>query len=282
MLTDPSAEVREATAKSLRRLGWKPSTNQELAGFESALGKTRVAAGSRASALDDVLDELKDDTSFRRAAMEAKEANDPSKIAPLLQSLNDPDPSVRVSAITSLETELDETVTMELLKKFRDHDKNVRLVAAQVLARRPQPPAAHFLPLLKDENFEIRAAAVHFLGRLVHPALADRLIPLLTDKDNDVRHATAKVLGEMGAPEAIESLVIALADEDKLVRAAAEYSLQQIDPDWAQTTSALRAANELETFLDLRPAWVRSAIIHMLEKIRGVSPLRLVGDETEE
>jgi HEAT repeat protein len=269
LLNDPSPEVRQAVAHALRQLDWKPATGEELARYETSLGRSESpAAGGRA--LNPLLGDLNQDTAFlRRTAADAlKEVSDPNRIAPWLAALTNPDPSVRVDAIHALDPEREEVVTVELLKMLCDRDQNVRLAAVQVVSRRPESPPAHFLPLLKDPHFEIRVAAVQFLGKFQNAQIADLLAPLLSDPDNDVRIATAKALGEICASCSIRPLVMALADEEHQVRAAAEYALGQIDRDWPRGIAAHQALGPLEALLDQRSAWVRSSILHILNRIR--------------
>ena len=269
MLSDPSSDAREAAASALRQLGWKPSTKEDLARFEIALGNTPAAVSIGEAAVDPLLADLTHETSFhRRAAAEAlRELNDPRKIAPLLEALKDSDPTVRVSTIHSLGSVASEHVMAEILKLFRDRDPHVRLAAAQVMARRNDSPPAHFMCLLEDKSFEVRLAAVQFLGRIRNPQVAELLLPLLSDTDVDVRQATAAALGTLGNPSAIEALVISLTDEDKMVRRAAERSLDQLDPTWTGSAAAQHARAQLEGLADSRPPWVRSDILQVLSRI---------------
>jgi HEAT repeat protein len=273
-LNDWNGEVRAAAASALRQLGWRPRTEGETARFEIALGNTRVAVFAGDAALDPLVSEIRDDTGFqRRAAVEAlKDLSDPRRVGPLLQALKDNESSVRVSAIHALERELDEKVTSELLKRFRDQDAHVRLAAAQVISRRPGSVAAYFVPLLSDSSFEIRLVAVQFLTKNPDPECAPALILRLADTDSDVRQGAAAALGQIRFGPAIEELVVTLGDEEKTVRAAAEQALEQIYPEWAQTEDALRAAARLQDLLGVRPQWVRSAILQVLQKIGAVTP----------
>jgi hypothetical protein len=64
-------------------------------------------------------------------------------------------------------------------------------------------------------------------------------------------------------------LVFALVDEERAVRGAAESALAQIDSQWAGTETAQRAATQLEASLQDRCAWVRSAAMQVLAKLRN-------------
>ncbi len=226
-LKDPDPAVLAAVAGALRALGWKPSTSEESARFEIALGNipapiTQAQAAPR---------EAKFDTHFlRRAAAEAVKAmNDPRKVQPLLADLRHNDPRTRISAVHALGQLSSDSVTGELLKLLRDQDPAVRSTVVQVLATRDDPPPAHFVGLLGDPDFEVRLAAVQFLGRVRHPHIAEVLFPLLSDPDADVRQATTTAVGQMGNSSAIERLMLRLTDANQFVRQAAEKALEQLN-----------------------------------------------------
>jgi len=89
----------------------------------------------------------------------------------------------------------------------------------------------------------------------------------------EARLAAAKALGILASAEAVEELVVALTDEERSVRQAAEAALTQIDPNWVQSDAAQRASTRLEASLNDRPAWVRSAILQALAKLRAPGPV---------
>ena len=175
LLKDSHPSVRTAAAAALRSLGWKPSTGEEQALFDVALGHAHAAAFAGQAAVKALVSELKHDTSFkRRAAAEALEdVDDPRATQPLLAALGDEDPTVRVSAIHALSKDAGAEVTLNLLALLRDPEACVRLAAAEVLAKRIDPALApDFLGLLTDRNFEVRLSAVQFLGRIRDPEIA--------------------------------------------------------------------------------------------------------------
>lgn len=271
MLRDPAASVRIAAAMNLKHLGWRPATPEELAVFEIALGHTKAAAwGSGESALMPLLAELKNDTSFqRRAAAEALEGvDDPRRIRPLLTAAQDPDPSVRVSAIYALANHPSAEIGRMLVNTFRDQEPLVRHAAADVLAKWEDPAyVRYFIELLADRHFDVRITAVQFLGKMRDPQAVEVLLPLLRDPDSDVRRASAVALGNLGDERAIEALVLVLIDEERTVRAAAENALEHIDDHWPCSKAAQQAAVRLEASLDDNCAWVRSAVRQVLAKL---------------
>jgi HEAT repeat protein len=272
LLKDADPFLRNAAAVSLKKLGWRPSDKEEQALFDVALGNTRAATFVGEAALRPLLTELKHDTSFqRRAAAEAlANVSDPRRIQPLLIAAQDPDANVRVSAIHALGRERSNEVTAALLKPLRDSDSCVRLAAAQELAKREDKSHdTAFIELLGDTHFEVRLTAVQFLGKRKDSRFATALLSRLSDKDSDVRLAAAKALGAIGDATTIEALVLSLTDEEKTVREAVESALEQIDRNWAATEEAKKAITALESSLEKRPAWVRSAVNQVLVKLRG-------------
>lgn len=239
-LRDSDAAVRIAAAGTLRTIGWKPATQEDLAWFEIAIGNTPAAVSGSKGPGDA---EPGHDTAFhRRLAAEAlREKNDPVRINALLAAVRGKDLLARVSAVHDLGQIDDPRITQELLELFRDPEPEVRLVAAQVLAERDDSPPAHFVGLLQDNSYEVRLAAVQFLGRIRHRQIVELLVPLLSDQEVLVRQATARALGAIGQASAIEPLVGSLADKDEHMCRIVEQALEQIDPEWMRSEGARKA-----------------------------------------
>lgn len=254
-LRDPDAAVRIAAASALRTLGWRPSTKEEVAWFEIALGNTPAAVSTDTAPPIASNNERNQETSFyrRMAAADLKERNDPARIKSLLTDLRSSDLLVRVSAVHDLGHFNEPQITEVLLRLFRHHDTEVRLAAAQAVAAREDASPAHFMGLLQDASFEIRLVAVQFLGRIRHSQIAEVLCPLLDDPSLQVRQATAVALGQLGNASAIEALVVSLADEDEQMRLMAEQALDQIDKGWMDSNAARNARGRLEALMSTRP-----------------------------
>jgi HEAT repeat protein len=268
--------VRAAAAVALRRLNWSAATDEEQALFDVATGNIRAAALKGEAALSSLLIELQHHFSCkRRAAAEALEMmNDYRRVKPLLRATSDEDPSVRVWAAHALSQENTHEVRATFGKLLRNPNAHVRLAAAQALANRADPgERSCFVELLRDTNFEVRLTAVQFLAKFPDPQNAQVLLSVLGDPDCDVRHATAKALGLLRSPYTIEALVVALGDEDRLVRQTAETSLEQIDPEWMNSSAAQRAIGKLEAAQERCPPWVRSSIGQVVSRLRAHSPM---------
>jgi len=271
MLRTPNPQDRASAGAALRALGWVPATPEEEALFEVAIGNTRAAALKGEAALEPLVSELHHDTSFaRRSAAEALEGvKDPRRIQPLIAAVNDPDPTVQVSAIHALSAEDGPVIINTLVKRLRHPESCVRQAAAEVLAKRNNPELVpHFLGLINDSSFEVRLATVKYLSQFAHPEITQGLLRLLGDKDSDVRLAAVKALGASAEPMAVEGLVLALVDEEQAIRQAAEGALYQINPCWAFSEAAQRAAARLEALLGSAAPWVRSTISQLLTKLR--------------
>lgn len=198
-LSDPDVAVRIAAAGALRSMGWRPSTGEELARFEIALGQT-PAAGPVSSVPAGGAVDPNQDTSFHRrlAAAAQQEKSNPARIRSLLADLRSNNLLSRISAVHDLGQISDPRITAELLRLFRHPDGETRLAAAQVVAARVDSRPAHFVGLLQDTSPEVRLAAVHYLGKVRHEQIAQVLVPLLSDPNLLVRQATAAAVKEIG------------------------------------------------------------------------------------
>lgn len=244
-LRDPEPSVRRAAAGGLRALGWRPSTQEEAARFDIALGNTPEALSGPTPKAEY---SPETNTAFhRRIRAEAeKEKNDPARINGLLAAAHGDDLLGRLGAIHDLGQATSPVVSQELLKFLNDAEKEVRLTAAQALAGRNDTLPADFLGLVEDSSSEVRLVAVQFFARVPNRQITHLLLPLLFDPVADIRQATAATIGFHGNTAAIEHLVVALMDEDSQVREAAHHSLDEIDPNWLMSDGAKTARHRLE------------------------------------
>jgi HEAT repeat protein len=107
---------------------------------------------------------------------------------------------------------------------------------------------------LNDPDQRVRTAAMHFVGQLGGPELADRIRSRTTDPDPAVRAATALALGLTQARGAGPDFIRLLTDPDPTVRAAAARG--------AADANAREAASGLLGLLtDVAPAVQREAVL---------------------
>jgi HEAT repeat protein len=265
-LKDPEPSVRRAAAGALRATGWRPSTNEEAARFDIALGNTpdplstpapqaEVSAGST--------------TEFHRrmSAETLKEKNNPARISALLAAAYGNDLLARLSAIHDLSQVNSTIISAELPKFLRNPEPEVRLAAAQALAVRDDTLPTHFVGLLQDTNPEVRLVAVRFFARVPNHQITHILLPLLADPVPNVRQATATTIGFDGNNAAIEDLVVTLMDEDIQVCRAAHESLGRIDPNWLLSAGAAAARHRLQALLPICPTPDFERLRQLLEAI---------------
>jgi HEAT repeat protein len=99
------------------------------------------------------------------------------------------------------------------------------------LARKEKKYAQNLLPLLQDNDPEIRAQAAKWLGDIKYKEAGDKLIPLLKDAYSRARFFAAEALGRIEYEPAINSLIELLRnnnDEDALLRHAGSLALARI------------------------------------------------------
>ena len=99
------------------------------------------------------------------------------------------------------------------------------------LARKEQRHARLLLPLLKDNDPEIRAQAAKWLGDVRYKDAGNALIPLLQDSYSRARFFAAEALGRIAYKPAIQSIINLLEannDKDAYIRHAASLALARI------------------------------------------------------
>jgi HEAT repeat protein len=270
-LKDPEEPVRAAAAVALRDLGWMPLTEEELALFEIALGKTSTNAASAEEA-DPFLAEpmsgpMLRDSVDHNAPQETASTGNTENLRLFLSGLADTNPGIRISAIRALGQVPGEEIKGKILKLFRDRDPGVRVAAIQALASRDDLAPAFFLGLLDDPSPTIRLAAVRFLGRVHHEQIAEALLPVLSEEDGTVREAAAQALGAIRNACAIETLVVSMIDEDRRVRDAAEQALDQIDANWLLSPATQAARVQIQAALSLCPPQAQAVIMQVLARL---------------
>ncbi len=165
--------------------------------------------------------------SLRRvSAVAAGNIPDPGLIPDLESLLNDEELHVRVAAADSL-------------ARLAKHDTSSVAAIAGTLAasenmEKRRSSAALFAALqdherlarlIKDENAQVRRAAVFALAELKAANSINHLVLALVDEEPDVRMAAAGALGSLGGELAVQSLLLALKDQNQWVKCAVLRSL---------------------------------------------------------
>lgn len=169
------------------------------------------------------------------------------------------------------------------IKGYIDHltdlDASVRAASAFALGQHGSPEHVPLiLPLLTQEDRQVRTSAVRALQRLHNPVAVSPLLDLLNpgkETDADVRAEAASALGQYAEPRVLQGLIGALGDERLGVTSQAGASLHTLTGqtfgdnrgawfDWAAATTdpfAGRTAylypvfNRDKSFLEHIPFW---------------------------
>jgi quinoprotein glucose dehydrogenase len=99
------------------------------------------------------------------------------------------------------------------------------------LARKEKKYAQSLVPLLRDNDPEIRAQAARWLGDMKYREAGDALLPLLKDTYSRARFFAAEALGRIAYEPAVDGLIALLRsnnDEDVYIRHAGSLALARI------------------------------------------------------
>lgn len=235
-LSDSEPLVRVKAAKALDQIGGE----RAAAAFkESEWGAAVAAVGVQVNADWPAVDLLvaasrSDNLFLRQAAVEAMgRIKDARVVDPLLVAFNDSDLSVCVAAVEALGQVNDargiEFLVAAALKETFDAG-NLRSLAAQVDRRRMirkalvsigGPAIDPLVAALKDDDPDVRMAAVNVLGQIRDPRVVDPLLMALKDEDRFMRMAALGALGQTNDPRAVDPLLAALKSDPDLRRKAA-------------------------------------------------------------
>jgi len=171
-LRDPEPSVRRAAAGGLRALGWRPSTREEAARFDLALSNTADNITGAPTLAPDPSPETNTNTAFhRRMRAEAeKEKNDPAKVSALLAAAHGSDLLARIFRHPRFRTGNRPASSLKKLLKFIcDREPEVRLAAVQALSIRTDTlPAAPF-GRARGFHSDVRLTAVRYFRQSAEP-----------------------------------------------------------------------------------------------------------------
>ena len=249
LLTDESADVREAAAKDVKKLG--PLATDALAKIardaQSPIRQTAITllgkAGDKraATTLADLLGD--DSESLRRAAAEALtkvahagvaekvlaalkgddpfvqgrmarilgELGEKRAVEPLVKLLTGPKRDLQAPAAEALGKIGDKRAVLPLIAAAKSWKRRPKATAIEALGRLGDPQAAEVVLAALNSSYAMtQAAAAWALGSVGDKQAVEPLIPMLTSRHRDVRRAAAKSLGLLGDPRAAQPLADAL------------------------------------------------------------------------
>jgi quinoprotein glucose dehydrogenase len=182
------------------------------------------------------LDDKKDAATPERKATKSLLAEDFSKRkeAALGELLTNPDMRVRMKAQFELAKRKEKGVPVfeQALKQTNNQLARVHAIwGLSQLARADKQYAKILLPLLKDNDPEIRAQAAKWLGDIRYKEAGAALVPLLKDTASRARFFAAEALGRIQYAPAVQPLISFLQtnnDEDAYQRHAGALALSRI------------------------------------------------------
>lgn len=160
----------------------------------------------------------------RLGRLECREA-----VHELINALTSKYRDVRMLAAYSLGRIRDERGLAALIKELRsavisDEEVSLKILKSALISFGPVL-IEHILPLTKDPEWRIRAAAMEILGEAANQAMAWVFMEGLTDPEQDVRAKSARAIGTLSHRPAIPALKGLLKDPFWVVRIHASRAL---------------------------------------------------------
>jgi HEAT repeat protein len=178
----------------------------------------------------------------RILAIQYLERQDPSVAIPLLQELlYDPDPEVKIQALSSLGRFRDPNVSSLLKKSLKDSDPRARIVALRgMFGSTGKIDLNVLLQCLSDESRWVRRKVATLLGWTQIEGVFPILIELSKDQDPGVRTAALFSLTTLYPGESENRLMEAMTDSDPDLRKWARNTLERMAtrPSKKRTNSA--------------------------------------------
>lgn len=151
--------------------------------------------------------------------------------------LDDPDPTVRIAAMRSLDR-LEALSDDDLAAGLDDPDPAVRVAALEVAAGRPGPPVAH---RLDDPEPMVVEATAWALGEreTAAPAVVDALSSIARTHDDQLaRESAVAALGAIGDRRGLPAVLDATTDKPAVRRRAVialvAFEGPEVDAAWAR------------------------------------------------
>lgn len=209
----------------------------------------------------------------RVAAVAAGNIREKEVVGDLETLLNDDELDVRVAAVEALARLADEdSLSVERIARELSAspgpDKRRSAVSLYAALRMTD----RLVRMIKDEDANVRTAAVFSLAELKDSGSVNHLVMSLVDEEPNVRMAAAGALGEFGGELAINSLILALKDPNQWVKCAALRSLGMLKvsesksaiEELANRSEGLVLIAALRTMLEIDPESARQLCIKAL------------------
>jgi HEAT repeat protein/protein-S-isoprenylcysteine O-methyltransferase Ste14 len=186
---------------------------------------------------------LTDNWHFRSPYVGALERIGEQAVDPLIELLNDPDPSLRQIAASTLGKIGSTRAADALIESLKDKNSSVRWDAAGSLGKiRAEKAVEPLIKMLRDESGPVFYQAVTSLGRIGSLKALDPLIEALDVPSYWNRKAVVTALGDLGSEKAVDALLNVLEEDDLNVHVKREIMVTFLKLGSKKTMSALREA----------------------------------------
>lgn len=232
------------------------------------------------------------DPSVRKRIIEELSDGDERAIFPLIKALSDESAGVQDAAMRSLIAIGGEVTAYMVLPLLRENTY-LRNTALIILTQLGAVSVPMLYPLLKDKDDDVRKFGIDLLADIRHGVDSGSIVPMLKDSNGNVRAAAAKALGQLGYMQAIPELIEALNDEEwvcfsvlgALGDMGDETAVDAIASLLARPSEVVRfeaietlgrlgsekAAERLVAYLQQAPPEEKNAVVKSLIKI-GITP----------
>jgi len=238
-LASKDNETRERAKSSLLKLGTEavaaliPALEDNISTIRMRVAEMLGELKAK-SAVKPLINALRDEeASVRYSAAEALgKVGDQDATAALMKALSDPNSQVSKSAMGALEA-MNIDVIGPLLESLSDESPSVRIFAVETLGKLSKNEAVSPLIelLAREDDSRVRQQALESLGKLGAQDAFDMLLISLLDEDEDVRVSAAKVLKRIDLSKALNTLSEGLKSEDSTQRIQSVKALGSLGSD---------------------------------------------------
>src|SRR5215212_9997896 len=155
-------------------------------------------------------------------------ANVPVTIGKLLIDVESGEVSARRASIEELSRSNDGRSLGALVAAMKDEDSEVRRAAMLGLWRVGRPAFDRLILALIDDEYLVRRGACEALGLMEDSRAIPHLLDCLSDSNPDVRSSASWALGRLRTTSATRPLMVGLRDDFAQVRREAAWSLGEI------------------------------------------------------
>ncbi len=193
-------------------------------------------------------------------------------ITDLINKLDDPDETVKLSAIEELGYSGMENAVIPLVYTLRDNTRFIAEAAADALIRIGTEEVADAIsPLLATEETALRNDAAEILAQLKENAVSALMVSL-RNENHDVRQFAVDTLSQIHSPKATAALVETVNDPNENVAA----STIEILGEQGDETVVPKIVEQIN-----RSEWVKGACLRALGKIGGESALDAILEQSK-